>query len=553
MAAVVPLSRPASSNRRARVRHKAHVPAYASFRGSAPNDALDLSEILDINQTGLSLQSAQPLQVNQAVDLSLNLAEAGGKILASARVAWFDPSGRAGFDLAIPEEPAQRRLREWLLLNALAAAANAEPPPAPAEKFSMPALHQDYTETLNAASAVQREAESLGDDLEAVLSLLALRSQSLLRASGAAIALAGKDPGTMICRASSGESAPPVGVILQVGSGFSGECVRTGKFLRCDDTENDTRVDAQSCRALHIRSILAAPIVMGDKTIGLIELFAETPNAFSPSDSAVLQRLADTILAAVTRAMRAHDPEPPPPPPPPFSPSPGSVLFARMPEETSTSEPASGSNNDSVGGVSLPRTHLFLLIAVAATIFLALGFLSAPWIQPWIQHKLQSRPSVGEQTVLASSKPQPDPSRSSESSPTVDTANLWQLRELASGGDSAAQNAMGLLYSVGDDKQGITRDEAEAARWFTKAAEHGSVPAQSKLGSLYWGGRGVVKDDNHAYFWTVLARASGDDASKALAPFIAARLSQPQRVAIEQQAEQWLEQHVSHAQSQPPH
>ncbi len=53
-------------------------------------------------------------------------------------------------------------------------------------------LRPDYTDTLTAASAVQREAESLGSDLEAVLSLVASRSQSLLRASGAAIALAGQ-------------------------------------------------------------------------------------------------------------------------------------------------------------------------------------------------------------------------------------------------------------------------------------------------------------------------------------------------------------------------
>jgi len=43
----------------------------------------------------------------------------------------------------------------------------------------------------------------------------------------------------------------------------------------------------------------------------------------------------------------------------------------------------------------------------------------------------------------------------------------------------------------------------------------------------------------------VLARAGGDDASKVLAPFIATRLTLAQRAAIEQQAEQWLQQHES--------
>ena len=151
---------------------------------------------------------------------------------------------------------------------------------------------------------MQREAESLGSDLEAVLSLVASRSQSLLRASGAAIALAGKDPGTMICRASAGPSAPPVGATLQVGSGFSGECVRTGRMLRCDDTETDERVDPQSCRALGIRSMLAAPIRLGERVIGLLEVFSAQPNAFGENDSAVLQRFAETIVAAVNRAVR---------------------------------------------------------------------------------------------------------------------------------------------------------------------------------------------------------------------------------------------------------
>ena len=55
----------------------------------------------------------------------------------------------------------------------------------------------------------------------------------------------------------------------------------------------------------------------------------------------------------------------------------------------------------------------------------------------------------------------------------------------------------------------------------------------------------MKQDDNRAYFWTVLARASGDDASQALAPFIATRLTRSQRATIEQEAEQWLERYES--------
>jgi TPR repeat protein/GAF domain-containing protein len=543
MAANVQLSRP-SSNRRSRVRQKVHVPAYASFSGASQSEMLDLYEVLDISERGIALHCSSPLEINQTVELCLDLAEAGGQISASARVAWADASGRVGFALPALSDTAKHRLSEWLFLNALAAAANAEPLGARSDGSQNSFLRQNYTDQLSAASAVQREAESLGTNVEAVLALVAARSRSLLRASGAAIALEERDDGkkeasaagTMVCRASSGDSAPPVGVTLQVGSGFSGECVRAGKLLRCDDTETDPRVDRQSCRALGIRSMIAVPVRIGEKVVGLLEVFAGQSGAFSENDSAVLQRLAETIQSALNRSTRTSS-APPPASPQPFSAPPGSVLFAHPPENPV--DPAD--DRDKVGGIRLPRAHLYLLFAAAATIFLALGFLT----EPWIQEKLQGRSRNDEHTVLASSKPPVEVAKPSGLFLSADSANLAQLRELADRDDPAAENALGLLYAAGDEKQGIRRDESDAARWFTKAAEHGSVLAQSKLGSLYWGGRGVAKDDNQAYFWTVLARANGDDASKALAPFIATRLTPAQRLAIEQRAEQWLERHES--------
>jgi hypothetical protein len=450
----------------------------------------------------------------------------------------------------------------------MAAASNAASSAAPrSTATNNSALRPNYTDTLSAASAVQREAESLGSDLEAVLFLVASRSQSLLRASGAAIALTATDPGVMICRASAGASAPPVGATLQVGSGFSGECVRTGRMLRCDDAETDALVDRESCRALGIRSMLAVPVRMGEKVIALLEVFSAEAGVFGENDSTVLQRLAETILAAIKRA--ARESFTPPPAPKPFVAPPGSILFAYPPEESREKdekqgekenehaktdpqiEMAASADDDKVGGIRLPLANLYLLIGTAATIFLVLGFILAPWIQPWMQRKFQVRERGGEQTVLASSKAPAD-ARSALLNLAADSGNLDQLLALARRGDPAAENALGLLYAEGDEKQAVIPDEADAARWFTSAAEHGNVPAQSKLGSLYWSGRGVPQDSNRAYFWTVLARASGDEASKALAPFIATRLTLTQRAAIEQQAEQWLQQHES-TKPQPGH
>ena len=445
MSATVQASRPAIPNRRRRVRQKVHAPAYATFGGASKSEMLDLYEVLDISETGVALQCPSPMEVDQSVELCLDLSEARGQVSTTARVVWSDSTGRVGLGFPPLPESAARRVREWLFLNAMAGAANAEAFPAGSSGALYSVLRPNYTDTLSAASAVQREAESLGSDLESVLTLVASRSRSLLRASGAAIALAGKEAGVMICRASAGQSAPPVGTALQVGSGFSGECVRTGKQLICHDAEVDERVDRQSCRALGIRSILAVPVRMPEKVVGLLEVFSERPNAFGDNEGAVLQRFAETILAAVNRVASLDDSSiPPSVPPKPFVAPPGSVLFASEPQERAAEKDLIG--KDKIGGISLPRTHLYLLVTAAATIALALGFILAPWIQ----EKLQAR-ARNEPTVLASS--QPVESSTAESS--VDFASFEQLREMAKHGSSAAENAIGLLYAHGDEKQSI--------------------------------------------------------------------------------------------------
>ena len=563
MSAIVQSPRRDISNRRRSVRQKVHAPAYASFAGASRNEMLDLYEVLDISEDGVAVQCPSPQEIDRQVELCLDLAESTGQLSATASVVWSNSAGRVGLKFPDLPEPARHRLREWLFLNAMAGAANAAASVPSSTPPGLPPLRPNYTDTLGAASAVQREAESLGADLEAVLSLIALRSHSLLRASGAAIALAGKekdkdkkddkdkdrdndnDASAMACRASAGPSAPPVGATLQVGSGFSGECVRTARMLRCDDTETDERVDRQSCRALCIRSMLAAPVRSGAKVIGLLEVFSARPNAFGEHDSAILQRFAETIAAAVSRASPT-DNSSGPSPAKHFPSAPGSILFAHQPEKETAKKNASA-DEDKVGGIRLPRAHLYLLYCVAATIALVLGIILAPWIQ----EKLQARQRNGEQTVLASSRTPVEASQSASQTSSVDSANIDQLREMAKHGNPAAENAIGLLYAQGDDKQAVSQNESQAAWWFTKAAEDGSVPAQYKLGLLYWGGHGVPKDANKAYFWAVLARAGGQEGGKDLAKALANGMTRSQAAAIEQQAEIWYQQHDSHAKPRP--
>ena len=529
MVAITSPLQPVVSNRRRRVRHKIQTPAYATFPGEPNSGMLDLHEILNISEDGVAIQCHSSLEVNKRVQLCLDLADCPAQIVTTGEVVWSNASGRTGLRFSALPRESLSRLREWLFVNVMAGVANSE-----VELLPRETPRPSYTDTLAAVTVVQRQVEALASDFSGALQLIAERAQSLVRASGIAIALADATPDFMICRARAGSDAPPVGARLHVGSGFSGECVQTGRLLRCDDTEVDHRVDPESCRALGIRSILAVPVRAGARSIGLIEVFSPEPNNFSEPDQRVLLKFAETVRDAARAQnlplLANADAES-------FAAPQGSVLFASADAEPKEKKEHPPEQKNALSNITLPRSYLLLLTLAAAAISMTLGILSAPWIQlsavPWMKQKIHARQHAQLQTVLASSE-------APASAAGVETASLEQLRRLADKGDPNAQNALGLHYATGD---GVELNEQEAVRWFTKAAEQGNVLAQSKLGSIYYSGRGVPQDPNRAYFWMAVARLNGDDASKTLAPFVRARLTRQQVAAIEQDAGRWLQQH----------
>jgi TPR repeat protein len=86
-------------------------------------------------------------------------------------------------------------------------------------------------------------------------------------------------------------------------------------------------------------------------------------------------------------------------------------------------------------------------------------------------------------------------------------AALRIVRPLAEGGDAAAQNVLGSMYSFG---RAVPRDDVEAARWYRAAAEQGYAPAQYNLGVSYSEGRGLPRDRVEAARWYRKAAEQGE-------------------------------------------
>jgi N-acetylmuramoyl-L-alanine amidase len=133
--------------------------------------------------------------------------------------------------------------------------------------------------------------------LDEVLQLVAERALAITGADGVAIALAGGD--AIVCRASAGSIAPDAGIRLDPNSGFSGECLVSGRIVRCDDVDTDSRVDLLACRRLGVRSMLAVPLSAKQSVIGLVEAFSNEPYGFNDSDVRSLNLLAELILSAL--------------------------------------------------------------------------------------------------------------------------------------------------------------------------------------------------------------------------------------------------------------
>jgi len=517
--AEIDLQAPPMPDRRRRVRHKVQLPAYASLNGNASSPALELSEIVDISEDGMAIQSASPLEVDQRADFCLDLPETHALIRTEGKVIWTGLAGRAGVEFSEMREESASALKKWLFANAIAACVNhaVETTDASHESLLQSSsaedfqAHPDHTSMLAALAAVKREVEGLETDLDAALHLIARRAQAFTRATGAAIALTeGED---MICRANAGRDAPPLGAHLRIGSGFSGECVRTGTLLRCDDSDTDPRVDRESCRVLGIRSMAAAPIRSDDSIIGLLEVFSSEAKAFGSEDELVLLRLAEVVSGAVRRAESPQEDS-----------GAKSTVDDEFPVEDASDLPLP----------ELSRSRNSFLIAAGITIVFVIVWLIGTW--------------GGNSGRHTTSTPSAERSKAISQSPTATPAAAGDLQALADQGDPAAQFAVGARYATGED---VAQDYTEAVRWFTKAAEQGHVAAQATLGAYYWAGRGVPADLSRAYFWSLLAEAGGDEASKSRVALLASRLNRAQIVSAQQQANEWIKQHQLAGKSSP--
>jgi len=129
-----------------------------------------------------------------------------------------------------------------------------------------------------------------------ILQMVSEAAQNLTGADGAAIAV--QEDSLFVCRARTGNVAPELGCNLDVNTGISGRCLRTGKPQLCEDTHTDLDVDSDLCRHLGLRSIAVVPMRKQTATLGVLEVFSKHPGAFEGQHLNLLTQLADLVHTA---------------------------------------------------------------------------------------------------------------------------------------------------------------------------------------------------------------------------------------------------------------
>ena len=116
----------------------------------------------------------------------------------------------------------------------------------------------------------------------------------------------------------------------------------------------------------------------------------------------------------------------------------------------------------------------------------------------------------------------------------------WYHRAAEQGHNSAIYK-LGFRYMYGE---GVLKDDVEAVKWFRKAAEHGYDLAQHELGVMYAEGRGVPQNDVQAYAWFNVAAAQGFSTAREARNDVANRMLRGELARAQSLAQQYWEVYV---------
>ena len=120
------------------------------------------------------------------------------------------------------------------------------------------------------------------------------------RADGCAVTL---NQGSADALQASIGTTPPPDSVPHPAAAMRAECLRSGAVVDCVDTASDPRgiINAEACGRMGIGAVVAAPVRVDGRTVGVLEMHSALAYNFMEDDVEVLKRVADVIGALICK------------------------------------------------------------------------------------------------------------------------------------------------------------------------------------------------------------------------------------------------------------
>ena len=139
-------------------------------------------------------------------------------------------------------------------------------------------------------------------DLDELLSELLMRIRDALETDTAVIFLLDRARGELVARSAVAlEKVVEQGVRTALGEGFAGRVAAERRPIVLNDIGESDDV-SPLLREAGVKSLLGAPLVFGDKVLGVLHVGTLSPRAFTPEDVELMEVVANTASIAIANA-----------------------------------------------------------------------------------------------------------------------------------------------------------------------------------------------------------------------------------------------------------
>lgn len=164
---------------------------------------------------------------------------------------------------------------------------------------------QELGPLLRLAGDIGREV-----DLDGLLLAVLARAHPWMRAEACSIFLPDAATGDLVIHSAHGDSTPQMGALrVPAGKGVVGAALAERRTIRVDDVTTDGRFFSQADRQTGwtTRALLAAPLIDGDRCLGVVEFLNPVGRpVFTARDEQLVDYFAGLVAAALVR-VHAHE------------------------------------------------------------------------------------------------------------------------------------------------------------------------------------------------------------------------------------------------------